>query len=496
MAASLRIEALLGKRPSALSGGDLQRVAIGRALVRRPKALLMDEPIGALDAKLREDMRAELKRLHIENGTTSVYVTHDQVEAMSLADRVAVMNDGVLQQVGTPSEVYLNPVNLFVAQFVGSPVMNVMPAEIRAEGGETAVSIGGGPAFGFPGELAPRLGAALPGGARAGGGRAAGGGEGGARGGAGAAAGGGAVHRAARRARHRGPEGRRAVPQGAHAERVRAARRGRRSGRGSTCGQVHFFDATTGNVLELGLGAWLRSGSTASSKRFVGQQALDGLTLTIADGEFFVMLGPTGAGKTTTLRLIAGLEKPDAGTVSHRRRGHRRLERGAARRGAGLPVLLALPALHGAAEPGLSAEVAGAELLRRRDRAAGGAGGEDAADRAPARPQDRPALGRRDAAGVDRAGDRARPERVPDGRAAVEPRRQAAGGAALGAEGPAELARGDLPLRDPRPDRGDVDGRPGRGAERGASWCRSARPTRSTTRRATPSSRPSWGRRR
>ena len=110
VARSLRIGHLLGRRPSALSGGDMQRVAIGRALVRRPKALLMDEPIGALDAKLREDMRAELKRLHIENGTTSVYVTHDQVEAMSLADRVAVMNDGVLQQVGTPSEVYLHPV--------------------------------------------------------------------------------------------------------------------------------------------------------------------------------------------------------------------------------------------------------------------------------------------------------------------------------------------------------------------------------------------------
>ncbi|HRO11386.1 ABC transporter ATP-binding protein [Amaricoccus sp.] len=162
VAASLRIEPLLAKRPSALSGGDLQRVAIGRALVRRPKALLMDEPIGALDAKLREDMRAELKRLHIENGTTSVYVTHDQVEAMSLADRVAVMNDGVLQQVGTPSEVYLHPVNLFVAQFVGSPVMNIVPAEIRPDGAETAVAIGGGPAFAFPGELAARLGAALP----------------------------------------------------------------------------------------------------------------------------------------------------------------------------------------------------------------------------------------------------------------------------------------------------------------------------------------------
>jgi multiple sugar transport system ATP-binding protein len=162
VAESLRIEALLGKRPSQLSGGDMQRVAIGRALVRRPKALLMDEPIGALDAKLREDMRAELKRLHIENGTTSVYVTHDQVEAMSLADRVAVMNDGVLQQVGSPSEVYLHPVNLFVAQFVGSPVMNIMPAEVRIEGGETSVSFGSGQAFGFPGDLAPRLEAALP----------------------------------------------------------------------------------------------------------------------------------------------------------------------------------------------------------------------------------------------------------------------------------------------------------------------------------------------
>ena len=162
VAASLRIEPLLDKRPSALSGGDLQRVAIGRALVRRPKALLMDEPIGALDAKLREDMRAELKRLHIENGTTSVYVTHDQVEAMSLADRVAVMNDGVLQQVGTPSEVYLHPANLFVAQFVGSPVMNILPAEVKSEGGGTGVSFGGAQSFGFPGELGARLDAALP----------------------------------------------------------------------------------------------------------------------------------------------------------------------------------------------------------------------------------------------------------------------------------------------------------------------------------------------
>jgi multiple sugar transport system ATP-binding protein len=142
VAHALRIEHLLQRRPSQLAGGDLQRVAIGRALVRRPKALLMDEPIGALDAKLREDMRSELKRLHIENDATSVYVTHDQVEAMSLADRIAVMNEGVLQQVGTPSEVYLHPVNLFVAQFVGSPVMNIRPAAIATEGGAASVVIG------------------------------------------------------------------------------------------------------------------------------------------------------------------------------------------------------------------------------------------------------------------------------------------------------------------------------------------------------------------
>ena len=133
VAKSLQIEHLLGKRPSSLSGGDMQRVAIGRALVRRPKAMLMDEPMGALDAKLREEMRTELKRLHLENESTTVYVTHDQVEAMSMADRIAIMNEGVLQQVGTPEEVYHHPANLFVAQFVGSPVMNIAPVTIKAE---------------------------------------------------------------------------------------------------------------------------------------------------------------------------------------------------------------------------------------------------------------------------------------------------------------------------------------------------------------------------
>src|SRR5690606_39646992 len=100
-----------------------------------------DEPIGSLDAKLREGMRVELKRLHIENGSTSIYVTHDQVEAMSLADRIVVMNEGILQQVGTPSEVYLHPANLFVAQFIGSPVMNIAKTSVRESDGKAQVII-------------------------------------------------------------------------------------------------------------------------------------------------------------------------------------------------------------------------------------------------------------------------------------------------------------------------------------------------------------------
>ena len=128
----LGIESIINKNPSELSSGDMQRVAVGRAMVRRPKAILMDEPIGSLDAKLRENMRTELKRLHIEIKATTLYVTHDQVEAMSMADKVAIMEDGILQQVGSPAEVYDNPANLFVAQFVGSPIMNILDIRIEA----------------------------------------------------------------------------------------------------------------------------------------------------------------------------------------------------------------------------------------------------------------------------------------------------------------------------------------------------------------------------
>jgi multiple sugar transport system ATP-binding protein len=130
VAEMLGIEHLLQRRPSALSGGQRQRVAMGRAIVREPAAFLMDEPLSNLDAKLRVDMRAQLARLHAELQVTTVYVTHDQVEAMTLGQRVAVMRDGKFQQVDTPQNLYRLPRNLFVAAFIGSPPMNLVEAEV------------------------------------------------------------------------------------------------------------------------------------------------------------------------------------------------------------------------------------------------------------------------------------------------------------------------------------------------------------------------------
>lgn len=125
---------LLDRRPRDLSGGQRQRVALARAIVRRPQVFLMDEPLSNLDAKLRVSMRAEIRRLQCELRITTIYVTHDQIEAMTLADRVVVMRGGLIQQVGTPAEVYNRPANLFVAGFVGSPPMNLLPARM-ADGG-------------------------------------------------------------------------------------------------------------------------------------------------------------------------------------------------------------------------------------------------------------------------------------------------------------------------------------------------------------------------
>lgn len=131
----LGIGALLERKPRQLSGGQRQRVALGRAIVRHPQVFLFDEPLSNLDAKLRVQMRVELKKLHERLGTTAIYVTHDQVEAMTLGDRVVVMRDGRIQQVGDPMELYNQPANRFVAGFIGSPAMNFVPVRIAAENG-------------------------------------------------------------------------------------------------------------------------------------------------------------------------------------------------------------------------------------------------------------------------------------------------------------------------------------------------------------------------
>jgi multiple sugar transport system ATP-binding protein len=137
----LQIGHLLDRKPSQLSGGQRQRVAMGRALVRKPQVFLFDEPLSNLDAKLRIDMRTEIKRLHHRMKTTIVYVTHDQIEAMTLATKIAVLKDGILQQFGTPEEIYNNPVNMFVADFMGSPAMNLVPATIGETGNQLSVEL-------------------------------------------------------------------------------------------------------------------------------------------------------------------------------------------------------------------------------------------------------------------------------------------------------------------------------------------------------------------
>jgi multiple sugar transport system ATP-binding protein len=138
----LSIERFLDRKPRALSGGQRQRVALGRAIVREPKAFLMDEPLSNLDAKLRVQMRTEIRKLHNRVGTTTIYVTHDQTEAMTMADRIVVLKDGVVQQVASPQEMYERPVNVFVAGYLGSPAMNFIRARLERENGRLAATFG------------------------------------------------------------------------------------------------------------------------------------------------------------------------------------------------------------------------------------------------------------------------------------------------------------------------------------------------------------------
>jgi ABC-type sugar transport system ATPase subunit len=150
----LELTHLLQRKPKQLSGGQRQRVALGRAMARRPDIFLMDEPLSNLDAKLRATMRGELRRFHLDLGTTTIYVTHDQLEAMTMSDLVVVMNEGVVQQIGTPEEVYGKPANLFVAGFIGTPPMNLIPAKAQ----DGVLTVAGAPLpiripAGAPGEL-------------------------------------------------------------------------------------------------------------------------------------------------------------------------------------------------------------------------------------------------------------------------------------------------------------------------------------------------------
>ncbi|MFJ4141380.1 ABC transporter ATP-binding protein [Pseudomonas sp. NPDC089734] len=142
----LQIEHLLNRKPGQLSGGQQQRVAMGRALARRPKIYLFDEPLSNLDAKLRVEMRTEMKLMHQRLKTTTVYVTHDQIEAMTLGDKVAVMKDGIVQQFGTPRQIYNDPANLFVASFIGSPPMNFIPLRLQRKDGRLLALLDSGQA--------------------------------------------------------------------------------------------------------------------------------------------------------------------------------------------------------------------------------------------------------------------------------------------------------------------------------------------------------------
>ncbi len=152
----LGLTSVLGRRPRQLSGGQRQRVAIGRAIVREPQVFLFDEPLSNLDAKLRVQMRTEIKRVHQKVKTTTVYVTHDQVEAMTLADRVVVMNGGRIEQIGTPNELYHHPKTRFVASFIGSPAMNLIPAKLEGNGSGLTIRLSDKLSFQVPESRAAR----------------------------------------------------------------------------------------------------------------------------------------------------------------------------------------------------------------------------------------------------------------------------------------------------------------------------------------------------
>ena len=388
--------------------------------------MLMDEPIGALDAKMRESMRTELKRLHLENASTTIYVTHDQVEAMSLADRIAVMDEGVLQQVGTPTDVYRRPRNLFVAQFIGSPVMNVLPGRLLAEGGRTKLFLAdAADAFDFAGPV-PSQGAGTEDGFMV-----------------------GVRPEAVRVARDQRPgyvpiEAHLIEPLGAYdivdlklgSQFLRArTASGFVAGPGQTVWahieelQTHFFSSRSGSALECLVADMAHVKLEGITKSFGGHAAVSDLELEIEDGQFFVLLGPTGAGKTTTLRLIAGLERPDSGAIFLDRQNVNGWS--PAQRDVALVLqqfsLYPRYTVRENLEFPLRSPVAPIRPSANR-RAGRPRGGNRPGGTSP-RSKDRPAVRRRDAARVDRPGDRAPAAHLSDGRTALQSGCKAARGA-------------------------------------------------------------------
>ena len=479
----LRITHLLDKPVSGLSSGDRQRVALGRAIVRQPLAFLMDEPLGALDSEFRELMCDELRGLHDRLKATTVYVTHDQMEAMAMADTIAIMNHGVIEQLGAPQEVYDRPASR-VRRRLHRRAVDELPALRRR----------------LRGRRAPRcsIGAARV--ARAG--RCA-----------------EAVRRArsccaacgpstcastrarALRAEVLGSEylGHSQIVTLTTARGLDAARQGRRRGAGAARrprrpGLRRRRRCRCSTSRAAARWRWTAAPSRSRSvrplmaelrldgvgKRFGSVQAVHDLSLDIASGEFIVLLGPSGAGKTTTLRLVAGLEKPDAGRVHI----------------GGRDVTARAPALrdvtfvfqqyslypHLSVFDNLAFPLRSPMRRMRRGRGArqGARGGAAAAHRRQARQPGHQALGRPDAARGDRPRAGARPGGDADGRAAVVARRQAAQRPAPGAEAhPAGPGR-DHALRHPRPDRGADAGRRASACSTTAGWCRSAARARST----------------
>ncbi len=304
----LRIENLLDQPVSRLAGGDRQRVALGRAIVRRPMAFLMDEPLGTLDTEFRDLMVRELRALHDRVRATTVYVTHDQLEAMAMADMIAVMNHGVIEQMGTPQEIYDRPVSMFVADFIGSPPMNFLRFEGSLRRGAAAVTIDGA-TVAVPEVREDRAEGKLALGVRP------------------------------EHIRFDDASGLRGTVFGAeylgttqivtvntgHGQ-VKArlpagieARPGENVGLSLRSERLSVFDDASGRALRTALSEGERPMAEVVldrvTKRFGDRTAVAGVEMTVKDGEFFVLLGPTGAGKTTTLRLIAGLERCDEGRI-------------------------------------------------------------------------------------------------------------------------------------------------------------------------------------